>query len=43
MRHQLFHGYDNIDYDILYQTIQEDLPTLVAQLEIIIPPDSNLQ
>jgi uncharacterized protein with HEPN domain len=42
MRHQLIHGYDNIDYDILHQTIQEDLPALVAQLETIIPPE-NIQ
>lgn len=37
MRHQLIHGYDNIDYDILYQTIQEDLPALAAQLQTIVP------
>lgn len=37
MRHQVIHGYDNIDYDILYQTIQEDLPALVAQLQTIVP------
>jgi uncharacterized protein with HEPN domain len=38
MRHRLIHGYDNIDYDLLYQTIQEDLPALVALLEGMIPP-----
>jgi len=38
MRHRFIHGYDNIDYDLLYQTIQEDLPALVALLEGIIPP-----
>jgi uncharacterized protein with HEPN domain len=43
MRHRLIHGYDNIDYDLLYQTIQEDLPALVAQLETIIPPESHVQ
>jgi uncharacterized protein with HEPN domain len=36
MRHRLIHGYDNIDYDLLYQTIQEDLPALVALLEEIV-------
>jgi uncharacterized protein with HEPN domain len=41
MRHRLIHGYDNVDYDLLYQTIQEDLPTLVALLEGVIPPQSS--
>jgi uncharacterized protein with HEPN domain len=41
MRHRLIHGYDNIDYDLLYQTIQEDLPALVALLEGIIPPSGS--
>ncbi len=36
MRHRLIHGYDNIDYALLYQTIQEDLPALVALLEEIV-------
>jgi len=33
MRNHLIHGYDNIDFDILYQTIREDLPPLIASLE----------
>lgn len=37
MRNRLIHGYDDIDFEILYQTITEDLPPLIAQLEKIVP------
>ena len=33
MRNRLIHGYANIDFDILYQTVIEDLPYLIAELE----------
>ncbi|MEK6759052.1 MAG: HepT-like ribonuclease domain-containing protein [Deltaproteobacteria bacterium] len=36
MRNRLIHGYDNIDFDILFKTISEDLPPLVAELERVI-------
>lgn len=38
MRHRLIHGYDFVDYDILWQTIKEDLPVLIRQLEEILEP-----
>ena len=36
MRHRLVHGYFDINRDILWQTIQEDLPQLAADLERIL-------
>ncbi len=36
MRNRLIHGYDNIDFDILFKTVTEDLPPLVAELERIV-------
>ena len=38
MRNRLIHGYDFVDYDILWQTVREDLPALVAALERLMPP-----
>ena len=38
MRHRLIHGYDAIDLDIVWQTIQLDLPPLVTALEAILNP-----
>ena len=35
-RNRLIHGYDFVDYDILWQTVTEDLPALVVELERII-------
>jgi uncharacterized protein with HEPN domain len=36
LRNRLIHGYDQVDFDILWQIIQYDLPRLIAQLERIL-------
>lgn len=36
MRHRLVHGYDTVNFDILWTIIQEDLPPLIRQLEAIL-------
>ena len=41
MRNRLIHGYDFVDYDILWQTVEEDLPALVAALEPVVTPPSE--
>ena len=33
LRNRLIHGYDAVDYDILWQIITDDLPALVTMLE----------
>ena len=38
MRNRLIHGYDFVDYDILFDTITHDLPPLIDALEKIVPP-----
>ena len=35
-RNRLIHGYDSVDFDILWSIIQKDLPILVNQLESIL-------
>ena len=35
MRHHLIHGYDVIELAIVYDTVRNDLPLLVSQLESI--------
>lgn len=32
-RNYLAHGYDSIDYDVIWQIIQSDLPPLISALE----------
>jgi uncharacterized protein with HEPN domain len=35
LRNRLIHGYDNVDFDILWQVVTHDLPPLIAELEKI--------
>jgi uncharacterized protein with HEPN domain len=37
LRHRLIHGYDQVDFDILWQIVTQDLPPLLAELEKIVP------
>ena len=42
MRNRLIHAYHDIDLDIVWTTTQEDLPSLIAVLENIIPHNGVL-
>ncbi len=39
VRNRLIHGYDNVDFDILWAIVKNDLPGLIAQLEEILGID----
>ena len=41
LRNRLVHGYDAIDFDILWQILTVDLPALIVMLEQIIPPENS--
>jgi len=41
MRNRLIHGYDSIDRQLLWDTIQQDLPPLIATLESILGPNET--
>jgi uncharacterized protein with HEPN domain len=36
MRNRLIHGYDQVDLDILWDTIEVDMPPLIEELESIL-------
>lgn len=36
MRNRIIHGYDAVDFDILWAVVTVDLPPLVTQLEAIL-------
>jgi len=36
LRNRLIHGYDSINFDILWEIVGTDLPILVAQLETVL-------
>ena len=33
LRNRLIHGYDSVDFDILWQILNQDLPPLITALE----------
>ena len=37
MRNVVIHGYDIVDYAIVWQTIQDKLPALILQIETMLP------
>lgn len=41
MRNRLIHAYYDINVDVVWSTVKEDLPPLIEQLEKILPPDEN--
>lgn len=42
MRHRLVHGYYDIDLDIVWATVQNDLQPLITQLETILQNDNSV-
>jgi len=39
LRNRLIHGYHEVDFDILWQIVIQDLPPLIAELEEIVPAE----
>lgn len=39
MRHRLVHDYGNINYDVVWDVVTNDLPPLIAALERFTPPE----
>ena len=39
MRNRLIHGYDVLDWDLLWDTVYDDFPPLIAELERIADSD----
>ena len=40
LRNRLIHGYDEVDFDILWQILTDDLPPLIALLDEIVKSHS---
>ena len=36
LRNRLIHGYDSVDFDRLWTIIQDDMPRLIEQLDMIV-------
>ena len=42
MRNRLIHEYDEINLNIVWETIVNNLPNLILELEKIVPPDEEI-
>jgi len=40
MRNRMVHEYFRIDLDIVWDTVQKEIPALITQLEAIVPPEN---
>jgi uncharacterized protein with HEPN domain len=36
MRHRLIHAYYDVDHDLVWETVQQDLPGLIAALQTVV-------
>ena len=36
LRNRLIHGYDQVNFDLLWEIVQNDLPPLITELEVIL-------
>jgi uncharacterized protein with HEPN domain len=41
LRHRVVHGYDQVDLDVVWETIVGDLPHLIAQLELYLRAEES--
>ena len=41
LRNRLIHGYDEVDFDILWNIVREDLPPLIAALHEMLDVESS--
>ena len=41
VRNRVIHRYDDIDMDIVWETVEQDIPRLIAQLERLVPEESS--
>ena len=41
MRNRIVHAYFEADIEIVWKVVQEDLPTLIVQLERVVPHESS--
>ena len=41
MRNRLIHAYFDINLDIVWRTLQEDLPGLISLIEPLVPPEAT--
>lgn len=41
LRNRLIHAYDDVNFDVLWTIVQQDLPPLIAELERVLATEGN--
>ena len=41
MRNRMIHGYEDIDMDIVWDTVEQHIPRLISQIERLVPPEAE--
>lgn len=41
LRHRLVHAYFEVSLERVWDTVQRDIPALVSQLELLVPPETE--
>ena len=41
MRNRLVHEYFRIKLNLVWETVEYDIPVLITQLELLVPPDNT--
>ncbi len=41
MRNRVVHDYNRVDYDIVWDVVSKQLPELISQLEVGLPPETD--
>lgn len=41
MRNRMIHRHDDVDMTIIWDTVQESIPQLLAMIEPLVPPESG--
>ena len=41
MRNRMIHGYDDIDMDVVWDTVERDIPHLIQIIESLAPPEGK--
>lgn len=41
MRNRMIHGYEDIDMEIVWDTVERHIPYLIPQLDRLVPPEAE--
>lgn len=41
MRNRIVHDYNRVNYDVVWNTVTQNIPILVSQLEAFLPPETD--